>query len=73
VKVAPSSPASAAGIKAGGQIVDVAGHVVAGAQAREIQAFVEKQVGESLTVKVRRPDGKSAVFTLVAIAKPASP
>jgi C-terminal processing protease CtpA/Prc len=71
-KVAPSSPAALAGIKTGDEVLEVEGHAVAGAKAKEIQALAEKDVGQSLTLKVKHAKGDAVTVTLVSTARPAS-
>lgn len=69
--VMPESPAALAGMKAGDEVIEVAGRSVAGAKARELQALAEKEVGQSLNVKLRHPEGGVAVITMVAVDKSA--
>lgn len=68
-KVVPASPAERAGLLAGDEVLEVEGRVVAGAKGREIQALAEKNVGETLKLKVKHPGGDVAALTLVAVAK----
>lgn len=68
-RVAPRSPAAAAGLIAGDEVIEVAGRVVAGAKGKEIQAHIEKDIGESVQMKVRHANGESAVVTMVAAAR----
>lgn len=68
-RVAPQSPAAAAGLIAGDEVVEVAGRVVAGAKGKEIQAHIEKDIGESVQMKVRHANGETAVVTMVAAAR----
>ena len=73
-KVAAASPAEQAGLKVGDEVIEVAGRAVAGAKGREIQALAEKDVGQSLLLKVKRAGGEVAALTLVAVEKlPATP
>ena len=69
VMVIPESPAALAGIKAGDEVIEVAGRLVAGAKAREIQALAEKDVGQSLNLKVRHSEGGVAAITMVAVER----
>lgn len=68
-KVFPQSPAALAGIVPGDEVVEVAGHVVAGAKGKDIQVHIEKDIGQSVQVKVRHANGDMLVATLVATAK----
>jgi C-terminal processing protease CtpA/Prc len=72
VKVVPLSPAALAGIKVGDEVVEVAGRLVAGAKGRDIQNLTEKEVGQSLSLKVKHVGGEVASITMVAVEK-ASP
>ena len=69
-KVMPASPAAQAGIQDGDEVIEVAGRVVAGAKAKEVVALAQKEVGQSLQLKVRRPAGETRALTLVAVKKP---
>ena len=66
----PASPAAQAGIQDGDEVIEVAGRVVAGAKAKEVVALAQKEVGQSLQLKVRRPAGETRALTLVAVKKP---
>ena len=68
-KVAPESPASRAGMKPGDEVVEVAGRLVAGAKGREIQSLAEKEVGQSLTLKVKHAAGDVVSITMVAVER----
>lgn len=68
-KVAAKSPAAVAGMQAGDEVLEVAGKVVAGAKGKDIQALIEKDIGDSLQMKVRHANGDTAVLTMVAAAK----
>ncbi len=67
--VAPQSPAASAGMQAGDAVLEVAGKPVAGAKGKEMQAAIEKDIGESVQIKVRHPNGDVAVLTMVATAR----
>jgi C-terminal processing protease CtpA/Prc len=69
-KIVPASPAGRAGIATGDELISVEGHAVAGAKARELQPIMQKQVGQSLHLRLKRPTGTEYGVTLVAIAKP---
>jgi len=68
-KVAPKSPAALAGLLPGDDVIEVAGRVVAGAKGKEIQVHIEKDIGESVQMKVRHANGETVVLTLVATAR----
>jgi C-terminal processing protease CtpA/Prc len=68
--VAPDTPAAQAGVRAGDQIVEVEGHRVPGSKVKEVAPLMEKQVGQSLTLKLRRPSGEEYSARMVAVARP---
>ena len=68
-KVAPKSPAALAGILVGDDVIEVAGKVVAGAKGNDIKGYIEKDVGESVQLKVRHANGEIVSVTLVAAAR----
>ena len=68
-KVAPKSPAYAAGMQQGDAVLEVAGKVVAGANGKEMQALMQKDIGESVRLKVKHADGNVVEIALVAVAK----
>ena len=67
--VSPKSPAAEAGIVTGDEILEVAGKPVPGAKGNELKAHVQKDIGQSLELKLRRANGDVANVTLVAAAK----
>lgn len=67
--VAPKSPAAEAGIVTGDEIMEVAGKPVPGAKGNALKAHVEKDIGQSLQLKLRRANGEVVSVTLVAAAK----
>lgn len=69
-KVAPSSPAAAAGLAAGDVVVAAQGVVIAGAKADDLKAVMKKSVGDTLRLKVKRGGGEPFDVPLVAIARP---
>lgn len=68
-KVSPKSPAALAGIVVGDEVIEVAGKVVAGAKGKDMQAQIEKDIGESVQMKVRHANGEVATITMVATAR----
>ena len=68
--VAPASAAARAGIVARDEIVEVDGHRVVGAKAKDLEPSLKKRVGESLHLRLRRPDGNEYEATLVALPRP---
>ena len=70
VEVETASPAAAAGIVVGDRIIEVAGKVVAGARANELEPLMKKKVGEQLQLRVQRESGEPRAVTLTAILRP---
>ncbi len=68
--VVPSSPAGAAGMIAGDAIVEAEGIIVAGAKASVLKAAMQKKVGETLHLKIRRGTAALRELTLLAVTKP---
>lgn len=69
VKVSPKSPAESAGMKQGDVVLEVAGKPIVGAKGKEIQALMEKEIGESLRMKLKHANGDVFEITMVAVAK----
>ena len=68
--VSAGRPAAMAGIAAGDQIVEIDGKAIAGSKAKEMEKSMKKNVGETMNVKIKKPDGQILAMTLVASAKP---
>ena len=68
-KVSPKSPADAAGIKQGDAVLEVANKAIVGAKGKEIQALMEKDIGESVHMKLKHANGEVVEVTMVAAAK----
>ena len=66
----PGLPADKAGIKLGDEIVEADGKAVAGARAFGMRSIMDKEAGQSLTLKLRHPAGDVYTVTMVAVAKP---
>jgi C-terminal processing protease CtpA/Prc len=61
-------PAALAGITAGDMVVEVDGTQVAGAKAQALADRMKKRPGESVMLRLARPDGQTYVVRLVAVA-----
>lgn len=61
-------PAALAGITAGDTVLEVNGTQVAGAKAQTLADRMKKKPGESVTLRLARPDGQTHVVRLVAVA-----
>ncbi len=71
--VQPGLPAHRAGIAKGDQVLELDGRRIPGATARELAPLAQgKRVGESLAVRLQRPDGSAYAVILVA-EPPAAP
>ena len=62
-------PAALAGITAGDTVLEVDGTKEAGAKAQALADRMKKKPGESVTLRLSRPDGQTYVVRLVAVAK----
>lgn len=71
-KIFPASPASKAGLAAGDMIVEIEGVVVEGAKAETLKAAMQKSVGETLRLTIKRGADAAQDVSLVAGPKPAS-
>jgi C-terminal processing protease CtpA/Prc len=67
VKVLTASPAANAGLQRGDLIVEVEGHPVAGAKASELQALIQREVGQPLRLRVQRGNMEPFTVTLIAV------
>ena len=68
-KVAPNSPAALAGMQSGDEVIEVAGKAVVGAKGKDMQALIEKDIGESVKMKLKHAGGDVVEITMVAKAK----
>lgn len=69
-KVSAGSPAAQAGIAAGDEIVEVEGRTVVGAKAKDLQPYIERQVGETVRLTVRKPGGEVQSLSIKTVPKP---
>ena len=65
-KVVPGSPAEKAGISAGDTIVEIEGRAVLGAKANDLKPYMEREVGQTVRLGVKKPSGQVDQVTLVA-------
>ena len=68
--VAPGRPASNAGLKPGEQIMEIEGTKVAGSRARDLEPYLRRNVGEKVTLQMRKPGGE--LYTTMLVAAPKS-
>jgi C-terminal processing protease CtpA/Prc len=71
-KIFPASPAAKAGLSAGDMIVEIEGIVVEGTKAETLKAAMQKSVGETLRLKIKRGADASQDVALIAAPKPPS-
>jgi S1-C subfamily serine protease len=69
-KVLPASPAALAGLAAGDTVLEIQGVVVAGTRADVVEAAMQKSVGETLRLKIRRGATETREVALVAVRQP---
>jgi C-terminal processing protease CtpA/Prc len=69
-KIFPASPAAKASLSAGDMIVEVDGIGVEGAKADTLKAAMQKSVGETLRLKIKRGADAPREVALIAAAKP---
>ena len=69
-KVFPSSPAELAGLAPGDTVLEIQGIVVAGTKADVLKAAMQKSVGETLRLKIRRGATEIREVSMVAVRKP---
>jgi C-terminal processing protease CtpA/Prc len=70
-KIFPASPAAKAGLSAGDMIVEIEGIAVEGAKADTLKAAMQKSVGETLRLKIKRGTDAAQDVSLIARPKPA--
>lgn len=68
--VVPSSPAHIAGLRVGDLIVEAQGVTVAGAKAEALKLAVQRAIGETLQLTIKRGASAPQVVVLTAVAKP---
>jgi len=69
-KVNAGSPAARAGITEGDEIVEVEGKKVVGAKARDLQPYMEREVGETVRLTVKKSSGETKQLSVKTEAKP---
>ena len=67
--VTPNRPAANAHIAPGDEVLEMDGHVVAGAKANDLKPLLHKSVGETLRLKLKRKTGEIYSVILTAVPK----
>jgi len=68
--IAPRSPASEQHMAVGDEIIQIEGTAVPGRKASELKPLMQKQVGETIHLRLKRPAGEFYSVTLMAVKKP---
>jgi C-terminal processing protease CtpA/Prc len=68
-KVVPNSPAAKAGIKPGDLVLEIEGHPVAGTKADVLKPYLQREVGQSTRLLVKKTNGETVALVLVAAPK----
>ena len=66
----PKSPAADKSIAVGDEIIQVENTDVPRHKASELKPLMQKAVGESLHLKLKRPNGETYSVTLIAAKRP---
>jgi S1-C subfamily serine protease len=69
-KVFDASPAAQAGLLVGDSVLQIQGIVVAGARAEVLRAALNRPVGETLHLKVKRGPGDIRDISIIAVQNP---
>ena len=64
------SPAAEKGIAVGDEIIQLETTEVRGHRALELRSLMQKQVGETLHLRLKQPNGESYAVTLIAAKRP---
>jgi C-terminal processing protease CtpA/Prc len=67
--IAPHSPASEQSIAVGDEIIQVEEMTVPGRRAWELKPLLQKQVGETIHLRLKRPTGETYSVTLTAVKR----
>jgi C-terminal processing protease CtpA/Prc len=70
VSVRRDSPASAANLSAGDEVVSIEDHLAAGINPKVLRELSRKAVGQILHLAIRRPDGQTHPVALTAVSRP---
>jgi len=68
--VEPGTPAASSGIAANDEIIKLEGVAIAGRKAKELQSLAASDIGQTLNLEMKRPDGTVYRTSLVAARRP---
>ena len=68
-KVVPNSPAAKAGITPGDFLIEIEGHPVPGTKADVLKPYMQRKVGQSTRLLVKKTSGEVVSLVLVAAPK----
>jgi len=68
--VAPGTPAASSGIAVNDEIIKLEGVAIAGRKAKELQSLAARDIGQTLNLEMKRPDGTVYRTSLVAARRP---
>lgn len=68
--VQPRSPAAEKAIAVGDEVLQLEGTDVPGAKALKLRSMMQKEVGQTLHLKLKRPNGETYSVALVAAKSP---
>lgn len=67
--VVPDSPA-AGRVAVGDEIIEAEGHAVPGAKALQLKPMLQKSPGDTVHLKLKRPNGESYYVEITAVKRP---
>lgn len=68
--VEPGTPAALSGIAANDEIIKFEGVAVVGRKAKDLKSLASRDVGQTLNLEMKRPDGTVYRTSLVAVRRP---
>lgn len=68
-KVSPKSPADLAGIVVGDELIEIGGKTVVGSRGKELMPLMQKNIGESVQIKIKHSNNETLVVNLTFAAK----
>ncbi len=68
--VVPGSPAAINRIATNDEIIKLEGVAIAGRKAKELKSLAARDVGQTLNLEMKRPDGSVYRVSLVAVKRP---